>query len=275
MSKAAAVQKLNEKELKLGLAGTSASWHQEHINSPTIYIGGLPPNHDESHILAIFEQYGTILHLNLVRHAETKKSKQFAFAMYADPRSAILAVDNLNAIQLYGHTLRVDHVGDYRLPDPSDAFDTTPHYSNPPLPHKNLQQQTFNRVAPSSDDPGEHLREEAVMYRLKKLQKRRRIDDPGVPPSQPAPPPTGSEPENNQKAIETNDNNPTAPPATSDAPLSSEEPLSIPQAETEDERNERRRRRIEKDKRRAKRAAIRKARAERRARRQDQQSSTP
>lgn len=271
MSKSAAIQKLNEKELEMGLAGTSASWHQEHIDTPTIYIGGLPPNHDESHILAIFEQYGTILHLNLVRHAETKKSKQFAFAMYADPRSAILAVDNLNAIQLYGHTLRVDHVGDYRLPEPPDAFDTTPPSYNPPLPpHEHHHPQSSARAAPSLDDPGEHLREEAVMQRLKKLQKRRRIDDtPELPVSY-------SDPEKDRNHLAAIDGSPSRPQTTTDEPPSPVDSLPRPQAETEDEQDERRRRRIEKDRRRAKRAAIRKARAERRAKRhQDQQNSTP
>lgn len=271
MSKAAAVQKVNEKELELGLAGTSASWHQEHISSPTIYIGGLSPVHDESHILAIFEQYGTIVHLNLVRHADTKKSKLFAFAMYADPRSAILAVDNLNAIQLNGNTLSVDHVDDYRLPEPPDAFDTTPRAQNPPIPHqRNQNPQNPTRPIQTSDDPGEHLREEAVMHRLKKLQKRRRIGD-----NTPILQANGTDQGKSHDAPVTDDGSPSQLPADSDMPPSPEKTPSNLQAETEDERNDRRRRRIEKDKRRAERAAIRKARAERRARRQqDQQSLT-
>lgn len=263
MSKAVAIQKLNEKELELGLAGTSASWHQEHISSPTIYIGGLPPAHDEANILAMFEQYGTIVHLNLVRHIDSNKSKQFAFAMYADPRSAILAIDNLNAIQVNGFTLRVDHVDDYRVPEPADTFDTTPR-SHTQSPSQKQQPQSTVHLQPQSDEPGEHLREEAVMQRLRRLRKRRRVD-PAPIDSQPA-----KETSNEVPKLSQNRNSPSSPPTSPppDTTDATEGPSSNTPAETDESRQERRQRRLEKEKRRAQRAAIRQARAERRARRQ-------
>lgn len=43
------------------------------------------------------------------RDKETGKSRGFAFLMYEDQRSTILAVDNLNGAKVLDRTLRVDH----------------------------------------------------------------------------------------------------------------------------------------------------------------------
>lgn len=48
------------------------------------------------------------------RDKATGKRRGFAFLMYEDQRSTILAVDNLNGAELLGRTLRVDHVQDYK-----------------------------------------------------------------------------------------------------------------------------------------------------------------
>ncbi|CAG8573174.1 14281_t:CDS:2, partial [Acaulospora colombiana] len=53
--------------------------------------------------------YGEILDIQLVRDKKTGVSKGFAFLKYEDQRSTILAVDNLNNINLLGRTIRVDH----------------------------------------------------------------------------------------------------------------------------------------------------------------------
>ncbi|CAG8470290.1 9232_t:CDS:2 [Racocetra fulgida] len=45
----------------------------------------------------------------LARDKNTGQSKGFAFLKYEDQRSTVLAVDNLNNIQLLGRTIRVDH----------------------------------------------------------------------------------------------------------------------------------------------------------------------
>jgi RNA recognition motif-containing protein len=50
------------------------------------------------------------------RDKTTGKSKGFAFLMYEDQRSTILAVDNLNGAKVLDKTLRVDHVKNYQQP---------------------------------------------------------------------------------------------------------------------------------------------------------------
>ena len=48
------------------------------------------------------------------RDKETGKQKGFAFLMYEDQRSTILAVDNLNGAKVLDRTIRVDHVKNYK-----------------------------------------------------------------------------------------------------------------------------------------------------------------
>ena len=52
--------------------------------------------------------------VNLPRDKETGKPRGFAFLMYEDQRSTVLAVDNLNGAKVLERTLRVDHVKDYK-----------------------------------------------------------------------------------------------------------------------------------------------------------------
>lgn len=54
--------------------------------------------------------------VNLPRDKTTGKTKGFAFLMYEDQRSTVLAVDNLNGANVLGKTLRVDHVKNYKQP---------------------------------------------------------------------------------------------------------------------------------------------------------------
>jgi RNA recognition motif-containing protein len=55
------------------------------------------------------------------REKATGKRRGFAFLMYEDQRSTILAVDNLNGAELLGRTLRVDHVQNYKQKEMVDG----------------------------------------------------------------------------------------------------------------------------------------------------------
>lgn len=50
------------------------------------------------------------------RDKESGKPRGFAFLMYEDQRSTVLAVDNLNGATVLERTLRVDHVRSYKQP---------------------------------------------------------------------------------------------------------------------------------------------------------------
>lgn len=59
-------------------------------------------------------RYGEVVDISLPRDATTQKPKGFAFLMYADQRSTVLAVDNLGGAKVLERTLRVDHVLNYK-----------------------------------------------------------------------------------------------------------------------------------------------------------------
>ncbi|KAJ1344059.1 hypothetical protein BSLG_001199 [Batrachochytrium salamandrivorans] len=75
-----------------------------------------------------YTRFGEVVDVDLVRDKETGKSKGFAFLAYEDQRSTVLAVDNLNGIQISGRTIRVDHTAKYRGPKRDDDFDEEAEY---------------------------------------------------------------------------------------------------------------------------------------------------
>merc|ERR1712141_552480 len=117
------LNKMNDREIEMGVAGTSSSWHNEYKDSAWIYSGGLPYDLTEGDIICVFSQYGEIVHINLIRDHKTGKSKGFAFICYEDQRSTVLAVDNLNGMKLCGRLVRVDHVHTYKLPKNLEKMD--------------------------------------------------------------------------------------------------------------------------------------------------------
>lgn len=101
-------------------------------DSAYIYVGGLPHQLTEGDVVTIFSQYvplslqsqlaradardryGEVVDVSLPRDPATQKPKGFAFLMYADQRSTVLAVDNLGGAKVLERTLRVDHVLNYK-----------------------------------------------------------------------------------------------------------------------------------------------------------------
>ncbi|KAF9651691.1 hypothetical protein BDM02DRAFT_3184211 [Thelephora ganbajun] len=105
------IKRINQRELDLG---TSGSWHDDYKDSAYIFVGGLPRDITEGDVITIFSQYGEVMNINMPRDKETGKPKGFAFLMYEDQRSTILAVDNLNGANILERTIRVDHVKNYK-----------------------------------------------------------------------------------------------------------------------------------------------------------------
>ncbi|XP_010454294.1 PREDICTED: zinc finger CCCH domain-containing protein 42-like [Camelina sativa] len=105
-------QRINAKELDLGISD-EASWHAKFKDSAYVYVGRSPYDLTEGDLLAVFEQYGEVVDVNLVRDKGTGKSKGFAFVAYEDQRSTNLAVDNLNGAKVLGRIIKVEHRGEY------------------------------------------------------------------------------------------------------------------------------------------------------------------
>ncbi|GAA5943011.1 hypothetical protein JCM3775_000231 [Rhodotorula graminis] len=110
MNQIQATKRINDYALETG----DLSWHDQYKDSAYVNVGGLPPNLTEGDVVTIFSQYGEIVDINMPRDPQTGKPRGFAWLMYADQRSTVLAVDNLNGATVLGRTLRVDHVLNYK-----------------------------------------------------------------------------------------------------------------------------------------------------------------
>ncbi|KAH8076132.1 hypothetical protein JL721_118 [Aureococcus anophagefferens] len=91
----AQVQKLNERELELGISA-EASWHAKYKDSAWVYVGGLSTDLSEGDIICVLSQWGEIEDFNYPRDKKTGKPRGWCWAKYEDQRSTILAVDNGN-----------------------------------------------------------------------------------------------------------------------------------------------------------------------------------
>mmetsp|Transcript_1458 Transcript_1458/g.4400 ORF Transcript_1458/g.4400 Transcript_1458/m.4400 type:complete len:317 (+) Transcript_1458:198-1148(+) len=115
MNNMAQVQKINERELELGITG-EASWHAKYKDSAWVYVGGLANELSEGDLICVLSQWGEVEDFNYPRDAKTGKPRGWCWCKYEDQRSTILCVDNMNGAKLLQRTLRVDHCEKYKLP---------------------------------------------------------------------------------------------------------------------------------------------------------------
>ncbi|CAJ0571331.1 unnamed protein product, partial [Mesorhabditis spiculigera] len=182
--------RLNERELKLGVSGdTSKSWHKTYKDSAWIYVGGLSYDLSEGDMITVFSQWGEIINVNMVRDRKTGKSKGFCFLCYEDQRSTVLAVDNMNGVNLLKRMIRVDHVEEYKVPKyREDADDETkrlweegcapkPIYIPPPdddelLRRAEAKRREIEKVIPIAQLPEEIKKARKAMKKQKKRDKK-------------------------------------------------------------------------------------------------------
>ena len=108
-----AIQEVNEKEVKEGIVGTSATWHAEFLESAYVHFGNVASELSEGDILMVFSEYGDVVDIDLKRDEFTGKSQGWGFLCYEDQRSTVLAVDNLNGVKLLGREMKVNHTKQY------------------------------------------------------------------------------------------------------------------------------------------------------------------
>lgn len=115
MNKIQHIQRITQKELQ-SLTSLKASWHYDYRDSAFVFVGGLNYSINEGDLVTILSQFGEIVDCRLARDKKTGKSQGFAFVAYEDQLSTVLAVDNLNGVQICGRPLMVDHVKQYKIP---------------------------------------------------------------------------------------------------------------------------------------------------------------
>ena len=60
------IEKINQEELKRGIAGTSASWHAQYEKAPWVFVGNLDLTLTEGDVLCVMSQYGEVSDDHLV-----------------------------------------------------------------------------------------------------------------------------------------------------------------------------------------------------------------
>ncbi|ODV91831.1 hypothetical protein CANCADRAFT_16662, partial [Tortispora caseinolytica NRRL Y-17796] len=75
----------------------------------TVRVTNLPPNAEENELGYIFQQYGSVARVHIVRDRETNQPRGFAFITYNEPRSAEKAVKALNRYGYKNVLIHVEH----------------------------------------------------------------------------------------------------------------------------------------------------------------------
>ena len=116
------LKKIRDLELKKGVFDESSSFHSDFLGCPWIVVKNLDFSLSEGDICTVFEQFGVIINMELIRDEKTGASKGTCFICYEDWRSTILSVDNFNGITLLGRAISVDHI-DYKVNPKSKLTD--------------------------------------------------------------------------------------------------------------------------------------------------------
>ncbi|KAF8514859.1 hypothetical protein BU17DRAFT_94127 [Hysterangium stoloniferum] len=171
------INKINE--IELGLGTSSASWHDDYKDSAYIHASGLDFELTEGDVIVIFSQYGEVMDVNMPRDKSTGKPRGFAFLMYEDQRSTVLAVDNLNGAKVRGRTLKVDHVRDYKQPkvkDDDGEFVEREEQSlnaKPELIYDDGAQSDSSVSSAPSIDPEDPMRDYLLQKRREEKEKKK------------------------------------------------------------------------------------------------------
>ncbi|CAF0887873.1 unnamed protein product [Adineta steineri] len=94
-----------------------------------LYVGSLHFNITESMLRGIFDPFGRIENITLMKDPDTERSRGYGFIQFAHAEDAKRAMENLNGFELAGRSMKVGHVTE-RLGEMSTTGNTNiPHYT--------------------------------------------------------------------------------------------------------------------------------------------------
>jgi len=85
-------------------------------NLMKIFIAGLPFQVEEEELTAVFEDFGQVRSLRIVRDKDTGKSRGFGFVEMINDDEAREAINNMNGADYYGRRISVAEADDKPRP---------------------------------------------------------------------------------------------------------------------------------------------------------------
>eukprot|EP00794_Sanderia_malayensis_P000155 gene155-767_t len=99
----------------------------------TCYVGNLPFSLTNNDIHKVFEKFGKVVKVTILRDKKTRESKGVAFVQYLDKQSALNACKSVNKKELFGRTIKCtlaadngkasDYIRKKEYPDKSTCFE--------------------------------------------------------------------------------------------------------------------------------------------------------
>ena len=74
-----------------------------------LYVGNINFNLSEDELKQVFERYGRVESVRIMRDNKTGRSRGYAFVGMENPQDAELAKNELNGTELKGRTLRINN----------------------------------------------------------------------------------------------------------------------------------------------------------------------
>jgi len=87
---------------------TKIGYFKKDPNTTTIYVGNLVYEKTELDLKDLFEEFGSVNYVKLIKDPETHKSKGIAFVQMINKAEATSAISALNGSQVDGRTLKVN-----------------------------------------------------------------------------------------------------------------------------------------------------------------------
>lgn len=87
--------------------GPSSNGGSSEGGHPNLFVRGLPLTWSEQEIMTVFQQFGTLTTMRLVRHGVTKQSLGYGFVRFHSVSDAQVAIQSLDGVTILGHTLQV------------------------------------------------------------------------------------------------------------------------------------------------------------------------
>ncbi|KAG8455443.1 hypothetical protein GDO86_001574 [Hymenochirus boettgeri] len=94
------------------LAAMSNNLQRANYGPMRLYVGSLHFNITEEMLRGIFEPFGRIENIQLLKELDTGRSKGFGFVTFSDAECARRALEQLNGFELAGRPMKVGHVSD-------------------------------------------------------------------------------------------------------------------------------------------------------------------